>query len=89
MVFFTSIKEINRFRKEINGLLSKETNSLKKEINRLLSTGMSNINLKVTKKNWHSQNFDFLSLKNLSPDPFLGSSSSRRYHWIFKLLIAT
>ena len=28
---------------------------------------MSNIYLKVTiKKNWHSQNFDFLCLKNLS-----------------------
>ena len=46
---FNPIKEINRFRKEINTLLSK---------------GMSNICLRVTlKKNWRSQNFDFLSLK--------------------------
>ena len=35
---------------------------LRKEINRLLSKGMLNIYLKVTiVKNWHSQNFDFLS----------------------------
>ena len=41
-----------------------------KEINRLISKGMSNIYLKVTiEKNWRSQNFDFLSLKDLSPGP--------------------
>ena len=35
-----------------------------KEINRLISKGMSNIYLKVTiEKNWCSQNFVFLSLK--------------------------
>ena len=35
---------------------------------------MSNIYLKVTiKKNWSSQNFDFLSLKDLSPGQILGS----------------
>ena len=39
---------------------------------------MSNSFLKVTiEKNWSSQNFnqnfDFLSLKNLSPGPFLGA----------------
>ena len=35
---------------------------------------MSNIYLKVTtEKNWHSQNFDFLSLKNWSPGQFLGA----------------
>ena len=74
-MFFNSIKEINRLRKEIN---------------RLLSKGMSNIYLKVTiEKNWRSQNFDFLSLKNLSPGQFLGSSNSRRYHWILKLFVAT
>ena len=39
-----------------------------KEINGLLSKGMSDIYLKATiEKNWCSQNFDFLSLKNLSP----------------------
>ena len=55
-MFFNSIKEVNRLRKEINSLLSKriifnpvkETNRLRKEINRLLSKGMSNIYLKVT-----------------------------------------
>ena len=75
-MFFTSVKEINRFRKEINRslskginrlkkeinrLLSKRINSLRKEINVLLSKGMSTIYLKVTNKNWRSQNFDFLS----------------------------
>ena len=65
-------------------------NRLKKEINRLLSKGMSNIYLKVTiEKNWRSQNFDFLSLKNLSPGQFLGSPNSQRYHWILKLLVET
>ena len=64
-MFFNSIKEINR---------------LKKEINRLLSKGISNIYLKVTiKKNRRSQNFDLLSLKNLLIGHFLGSSNSRRY----------
>ena len=51
-MFFNSVKEINRLRKEMN---------------RLLSKGMSNIYLKVTteEKNWRSQNFDCLALKNL------------------------
>ena len=54
-------------------------------MNKLLSKGMPNIYLKVTiEKNWHSQSFDFLSLKNLSPGQFLGS----RYYWILKLLVA-
>ena len=44
---------------------------------------MSNIYLKVTiEKKRRSQNFDFLSLRNLSPVHVLGSSNSRRYHWI-------
>ena len=74
-MFFTSIKELNRLRKEISSLLSKE---------------MSNVYLKVTTgKNWRSQNFDFLSSKNLSTGQFLGSSNSQRYHWILKLLVAT
>ena len=42
-MFFNSIKELNR---------------LKKELNRLLSKGMSNIYLKVTtEKEWVTQNF--------------------------------
>ena len=52
-MFFSSVKEIIRLRKELN---------------RLLSKGMSNIYLKVIiEKGLGSQNFDFLSLKNLSP----------------------
>ena len=54
-MFFNSVKEINRLRKEINRLLSKEMffnwlkiNRLRKEINMLLSKGMSNSSLKVT-----------------------------------------
>ena len=51
---------------------------------------MPNIFLKVTiEKDWRSQNFDFISLKNMSQGQFLGSSNSRRYHWILKLLVAT
>ena len=81
-MFFTSIIEINRIRKG--------TNRLRKEISRLLSKGMSNISLKIPiEKNWHSQNCDFLSLKNLSLGQFLGSSSSCGYHWALKLLVAT
>ena len=63
---------------------------LRKEISRLLSERMSNIYSKVTiEKNWRSQNFDFVSLKNLSPGKFLGSSSSHRYNWVLKLLVGT
>ena len=52
-----------------------------KSINISISKRMSTVYLKVTiGKNWHSQNFDFLSLKNLSPGQFLRSSNSRRYH---------
>ena len=47
-MFFTSVKEINRLRKEINRLLSKGINRLIKEIIRLSSKGMSNAYLKVT-----------------------------------------
>ena len=58
-----------------------------KLINRLISKGMSSTYLKVTdKKNWRSQNFDFLSLEKLSPDRFLGSSNSHTHHWTLKLL---
>ena len=59
-----------------------------KEINRLVSKGMSNIYLKITiEKNWRSQNFDVLSLNDSSPRQFLGSPNSRKYYWIFKLLV--
>ena len=52
----------------------KEINGLRREIDRLLSKGMSNIYLQVTiEKNWRSQDFDFLSFQNLSPDQFWGA----------------
>ena len=52
-----------------------------KEINWLISKGMSNIYLKVTiEKKRCSQNFDFLSLKNVSPGQFLGFSNLCRHH---------
>ena len=59
-MFSNSIEEINRLRKEIN---------------RLLSKGIPNFYLKVTigEKNWRSQNFDFLGLKNVSPGQFWGT----------------
>ena len=89
-MFFTLIKEINRLRKEINRLLSKGINRLRKEINRLLSKEMSNICLKVTfEKKLTFSKLRFSRLKKLSPDQFLGSSNSRRYHWILNLLVVT
>ena len=55
-MFFNSIKEINRFRKEINKLFTK---------------GVSNIYLSYywekIWENWHSQNSDFQCLKKFSP----------------------
>ena len=62
-----------------------------KGTNRLINIRMSNIYLKVTtEKNGHSQNFYFLSLKNLSPGQFLGSSNSHLFQfwkesWCIKL----
>ena len=57
-----------------------------KEINRLTSNGMLNICKKdAIEKNWRSQNFDFLSLKDLSPGQFLWRS--HKYHWILKLVV--
>ena len=52
-MFFNSIKEINRLRKETNRLLSKGINRLRKETNRLLSKGIVLIQLKkkVKKRN--------------------------------------
>ena len=68
----------------------KEINRLRKEINKLLSKNMSKIYLKVTiEEKWHTQNLDFPSLKSFRTGKFLGSSNSRRYHWIFKLLVTT
>ena len=70
-MFFNSIKEINRLRKEINRLLSegiflmplREINRFRNEVNRLLSKGMSNIYLKVTIETFSK--YSFLGLKNL------------------------
>ena len=72
-MFFNSVKEINR---------------LKKERNRLLSKGMSNIYLKITieEKTWHSQNLDFLRLKNLSPGQFWGASTHENIIEFWNLL---
>ena len=53
------------------------------EINEL-GKEMSNICLKVSiEKKWPTQNFVIVSLKISSPGQFLGSSTPRRYHWIF------
>ena len=61
-----------------------------KEIDSLISQGMSNIYVKVTiGKKWPTQNFDFLNLQSSSSSQFLGSSNSCKYHWIFKLIVAT
>ena len=63
---------------------------LRKKINSLSSKGISNIYLKVTiEKNWASQNFNFKSLKSSPPGQCLGSSNSRRYNWILKIVVAT
>ena len=54
-------------------ILSKWINKLRKQINKLLSKEMSNIYLKISiEKSWHSQLFDLLSLKNLTPGRFWG-----------------
>ena len=71
-MFFNSIKEMSRLRKEIN---------------RLLGKWMSNIYLKVTIETFSK--LPFSGSNNLSPGQFLGSSNSRKYHWILKLLFAT
>ena len=60
-MFFNSIKEINRLRKEVNRLLSKR---------------MSIIYLKVTiEKKWRTQNFDYKNWKSSSSGQFLRSGS--------------
>ena len=58
-----------------------------KEKDRLISKEMSNIYLKV-EKSLRSQNFDCLSLKNLSLGQFLESSNSCT-HLILKLFVVT
>ena len=51
---------------------------------------MPNIYLEAAiKKKCHIQNFDFLSLKSLSPGHFGGSSNSRRYYRVFEILVET
>ena len=82
LVFFwwmslNSIKEINRLFKD----------SLLKEINSLLSKGISNIYLKVTLEKYSKLRYS--EFKKFVLCQFLGSSNSRRYHWIFKFLVAT
>ena len=70
-MFFNSLKEIHRLRKEMK---------------RLLSKGMSNIHLEGTvEKKWRAPDFGFLSLESSSPGMVLGSSNSCGYHWISKL----
>ena len=55
---------------------TKEINRSLKEINTLLSEGISNTYWIFTiEKNWHTQKFDFVSLKSSSPGQFLGSSN--------------
>ena len=79
-MFFNSIKEINRSKKEINRLLRDVFNSIKginrllKEINRLLSKGMLNIYLKVTIETFSK--LQFFGFKG----QFLESSNSGRCH---------
>ena len=51
---------------------------------------MLNIYLEFTiEKKWRTQNFDIQSLKGSSPGQFLSGSNLHRYHWIFKLFVAT
>ena len=65
----------------------KEMKRLRKEINTLLSKGMSNIYLKVTIETFSKLRFS--GFKKFVARSDLGSSNSRRYYWILKLLVAT
>ena len=65
----------------------KEMKRLRKEINTLLSKGMSNIYLKVTIETFSKLRFP--GFKKFVARSDLGSSNSRRYYWILKLLAAT
>ena len=73
--------------------LIQEINWLRKEINRLLSKGMSTIYLKVnTEQSTEKLTFTkctFSIFKKFLTMLVLGSSNSRRCHWILKLLVAT
>ena len=52
-----------------------------KKKKQVIVRGMSNTYLKIpNEKNFRSENFDFLSLKNLSAGHFLWNPNSRRYH---------
>ena len=83
---WTSLSIYFKFAPVFNGSFQWMFFSSIKEINRWISKGISNTYLKVIiKKNWHSQNFDFLSLKKSCPSQFFGSSNSRRYNWSLKL----
>ena len=69
-MLFSSIKEINRFRKEIN---------------RLLSKGMSNICFRVSiEKKWPTQNIDNVNVKSSSLGQFLGNSKVKQISLNFK-----
>ena len=74
-MFFNSIKEINKLRREIH---------------RLLSKGMSNIYLKVTiEKKWVTENFDAICLKSSSPGQIWGAPTNAditEYSKFFKQL---
>ena len=65
----------------------KEINRLRKQLSRLLSKRMPNIYLKVTIDTFSELRFS--GFKKFVTRPVLGSSNSRRYHWILKLLVAT
>ena len=67
-MFFNSIKEVIR--------LSKEIYKLGKEINSLLSKEMSNIYLKVTKKNWLPKTSIFYIQKICHQINFWGAPSN-------------
>ena len=64
----------------------KKINRLRKEINRLLSKGMTNIYFEVIIE---TSKLRFSGFKIFSPGQFLGSSNSRRYHWILNFLVET
>ena len=67
--------------------LIKEISGLRKEINRLLSKGIANTYLKVSIETFSKLRFSefnkFISRSDL------GSSNSRRCHWILKFVVAT
>ena len=60
---------------------------LRKEINRSWGKGMSNIYSKVTIETFIELRFS--GFKKFVTRSVLGSSNSRRYHWIFKRFVPT